>query len=807
MYRFGVAVLLVLLIFAASNRRPGREVNPKPPVEPLELTHMRAQAEELHQKGSFPEAASLFEAAWHQAVTENAWHSAVQSLNSLGAVRQAMFQYQEALNSYLEAQRIAELWGDATHVGLIYANLASVYFQLGDLDSSQMAAEAGLRQSAGHEDIEDKSQLLTHLGLLCARRQQLPEAFQYFSEAIQAADLADDMRALITAWDSLGEVSLQAGLLSQADRAFLEAYRLCLLSHTPDLRHSYLELSRLRLVQGDLHSAAVLIDRARAMRGKVAGPSLWRELDQLGKVRLAEGKTDSAVHAFRQAWTETRDWRDEVAPADLSESASAAEIHSIHRSFVEASLALHPPSVAEALLAMEDDRADTLRREMASSKTWRTHMPSQYWDMLRKLREVQTKLVAHESAVSEAEAGRLRHLMTQLEIQAGLSAPAATGAMADENSSPENALQSIQRRLAPQEALLSFYLGEERCYLWAVTSNNLELHRLPDPKQITTLAKQFRAAVEHSLPGRDELGLEMYQELFGEISAEVQGKSQWLITADDALFDLPFAALVVEKREGSSMYLVEEHSTERIPSALMSSQPESASSRTFVGIGDGIYNTADPRWTSVKRGNDPELGDTSLQLARIPASGQELEASANEWRNPQPVLLNGWKANRKEFEGALNRHPQIVHIAAHFLQPKNKPEQTLIDLGIAPSGEPEVLTQEDISNFRVPGATVVMSGCSSAAAQPLPGSGVLGLTRAWLVAGASAVIGSRWPTPDDTGELFQSFYRDLRIRCDRGADRRVGASLQHAQLEMLRSNTWRSNPSYWSAFYAVGKEQ
>jgi len=807
MYRFGVAVLLVLLIFAASNRRIGREVNPKSPDEPLELTHMRAQAEELRQQGSFPEAASLFQVAWHQAATENAWHSAVQSLNSLGAVRQAMFQYQEALNAYLEAQRIAEPWGYSTQVGLIYANLASAYFQLGDLNSSQLAAEAGLRQSAAHEDIEYKSQLLTHLALLSARRQQLPKAFQYFSEAIQAADLAGNTSVLVTAWDSLGEVSLQADLLSQAERAFTEAYRLRLLFHGTELRQSYLELSRLRLVQGDLHSAAVLIDRARGMRGKVAGASLWRELDQLGKVRLAEGKTDSAVHAFRQAWTATEEWRDEMAPADLSGNASAVEIHGIHRSFVEASLALHPPSVAEAFLAVEDDRADTMRREMAASKTWRDHLPPQYWDTLRRLREVQTKLVAHESAVTEAEARRLRHLMTQLEIQAGLSAPTALGVTADQNSSLENALQSIQRRLAPQEALLSFYLGEERCYLWAVTANSLEVHRLPNAKQLITLAKQFRAAVEHSLASRDELGWETYQDLFGELSAHVDGKSQWLITADDALFDLPFAPLVVQKREGTSTYLVEKHSTERIPSALMAPQPESASNRVFVGIGDGIYNTADPRWISLKRDNDPELGDNPLQLARIPASGEELTASADEWQGRHPVLLSGWNANRKEFEGALNRHPQIVHIAAHFLQPKNKPERTLIDLGISASGEPEVLTQEDISNFRVPGATVVMSGCSSAAVQPLPGTGVLGLTRAWLVAGASAVIGSRWPTPDDTGELFQSFYRDLRIRCDRGADGRVGASLQHAQLEMLRSNTWRSNPSYWSAFYAVGKEQ
>ena len=124
-----------------------------------------------------------------------------------------------------------------------------------------------------------------------------------------------------------------------------------------------------------------------------------------------------------------------------------------------------------------------------------------------------------------------------------------------------------------------------------------------------------------------------------------------------------------------------------------------------------------------------------------------------------------------------------------------------------PSGEADVLNEKDIIGMKVPGAVVAMSGCGSAASRALPMAGVLGLTRAWLIAGALVVAGSRWPTPDDTGEMFESFYARLRQRRDqRGLSRASAASLQGAQIDMLRQGGWRSDPRYWSAFYVLGKE-
>ena len=80
----------------------------------------------------------------------------------------------------------------------------------------------------------------------------------------------------------------------------------------------------------------------------------------------------------------------------------------------------------------------------------------------------------------------------------------------------------------------------------------------------------------------------------------------------------------------------------------------------------------------------------------------------------------------------------------------------------------------------------------------LPGEGLMGLTRAWLAAGARAVIARRWPVRDNSGELFETLYSSLGARQERGS---FGRALQQAQIARLRSGGWQASPSYWSAYF------
>jgi CHAT domain-containing protein len=213
-------------------------------------------------------------------------------------------------------------------------------------------------------------------------------------------------------------------------------------------------------------------------------------------------------------------------------------------------------------------------------------------------------------------------------------------------------------------------------------------------------------------------------------------------------------------------------------------------------VGDPIYNRADARLTGV-----PDAGRDALPLPRLVASGAEIEASARAWAGPA-VLLRGGEASREKLMEQLSRRPAAVHLATHYLESAAEPRYALIALSLSRGGQTQLLTPFEISHWRIETGLVVLSGCHSAAGAALPGTGVLGLTRAWLAAGAQSVVGTLWNTPDDDGVLFSALYRNLREAPQMDA----ALALRDAQLEMIHSGGRRARPEYWGAYFVIGNQ-
>jgi len=144
----------------------------------------------------------------------------------------------------------------------------------------------------------------------------------------------------------------------------------------------------------------------------------------------------------------------------------------------------------------------------------------------------------------------------------------------------------------------------------------------------------------------------------------------------------------------------------------------------------------------------------------------------------------------------------VIHIAAHVdAGAPSAPGEAnplagrpRIPLSLHSDGSADALFPEALIRLQLPSSVVVLSGCDSSRGKARPGLGLTGLSQAWILGGASAVVGSLWPVPDNSSPLFADFYGAL------AEGRHPGEALRLAQLASLRSAGWRADPGYWAAW-------
>jgi CHAT domain-containing protein len=195
-----------------------------------------------------------------------------------------------------------------------------------------------------------------------------------------------------------------------------------------------------------------------------------------------------------------------------------------------------------------------------------------------------------------------------------------------------------------------------------------------------------------------------------------------------------------------------------------------------------------------------------MELARLVGSAREIESCARIWKSNgyEPILLTGPAATREKLAEALRLNPAILHVAAHVLFPPQQSDPGVVALALQPEGKIELLSATEIAGMKVKLGLVVLNGCSSSRAPALPGAGLMGMTRAWLAAGAHAVIATRWAMPDqDDGQLFQSFYDALSPSEQPRHPGSYAQMLQKAQVAELRAGGPRANPARWAAYFCV----
>lgn len=742
---------------------------------------------DLFRAGRYSDALRGFEKMRDAALSAKLDDLAARAVGNIGGCQYALHQYQPALQTFLQAVHAAGRAGDSSAAAIFNANIASLYSGMGELDSAAEWIESSLRHLSAYDRSTNEAKLLIQLASLRAGQKRMPEALGLFGRGIDAADRKGDLELYANGWNRLGEEYLKQHDLARAEAALLEAYRIRRLNRLA-LDSSYRNLGLLRLEQGDVTSAGVLLDRAVELSAGPRGPiPTWDIYHQRGRIRMAQGDLTGALDDLRIARRLARGWRWSAPGGDAARMGTENWLDKVHDALVEAGnrryLETHDPAlIAETFEAAEENRGSSLRSLLARRSAPSPNLPAAYWEAIGRLQRAEVEALRTPSPAATEAAARSRAELTRMEVELPGAPPTPSAGLLDR----------MGAALDSGTALLAFHTGAGASWLWSLDREGLALYQLPPRAEIAGLVDRVSQAVRTGAAHSDA-SARLYHILFGALDRRFLGKKRWLIALDEGLFEAPLAALRIDGR-----YLVEQHTIQTI--AGVGAWLEASTARRigrrplFVGVADAIYNTADSRIAG-----QPAPAQGALLLPRLVASAREVEECARLW-NGERILLQGADASRDNLRRELARDPSVVHLATHVLESGGAQPQGLIALSLTPKRESELLPPQDIAAWRTGADLVVLSGCHSASAPALPGTGLLGLTRAWLAAGSQTVIASNWATPDESGALFHALYRNL----NGGADRGPSEALRAAQLEMIHSGDWRAAPRYWAAYFAVG---
>ncbi len=175
------------------------------------------------------------------------------------------------------------------------------------------------------------------------------------------------------------------------------------------------------------------------------------------------------------------------------------------------------------------------------------------------------------------------------------------------------------------------------------------------------------------------------------------------------------------------------------------------------------------------------------ESTRLPHAAAEARFVAGLF--PGTVALTGADATLEALRSRAGA-ADVIHLACHAQFRADNPMFSALHLADG------ALTVEAAQSLSLSPGVVVLSACETALAEAGTGDEMVGLVRAFLVAGASRVLASLWPVDDAvTGVFMAHFYGAL------GRGETPAAALRHAGTALLEEHP---HPFYWAAFTLQG---
>ncbi|MGA8144120.1 MAG: CHAT domain-containing tetratricopeptide repeat protein [Candidatus Acidiferrales bacterium] len=369
-----------------------------------------------------------------------------------------------------------------------------------------------------------------------------------------------------------------------------------------------------------------------------------------------------------------------------------------------------------------------------------------------------------EDALQVAEVSRAQTLAEGLGLSSKISFPL-----------PNFQPQSIAQRFGA--TLLFYWLGEKHSYFWAATRSGVRLFTLPPASEIEALIKPYREALlgpRNLLETANAQGIKLYELLVAPAQKLIPPGSRVIVLPDGGLYDLNFETLLVPTP--TLHYWIEDAVVANANSLVLlaaSANERPARLKKLLLIGDPLSPNA--------------------EFPDLPQAAAEMGDVERYFAAPDRTVLSRQRATAAAYLSSRPAQYSFIHFVAHGTASRASPLDSAVIL--TKEGDSYKLYARDIVLQPLNADLVTISACHGAGERTYSGEGLVGLTWAFLRAGAHGVIAALWEVNDNsTPALMDDLYGEIK----KGSAPDV--ALRHAKLKLLHSGTVYQKPFYWAPF-------
>ena len=363
----------------------------------------------------------------------------------------------------------------------------------------------------------------------------------------------------------------------------------------------------------------------------------------------------------------------------------------------------------------------------------------------------------HDAALDVVERVRARGLLDRL-------VPA---------SSTPAGVARVRSALSGGEAVVEYWADRDALYAWLIRREGITFRRSDVSRaDLARAAGHFVSLLESSETDVAQLNRAssaLFTWAVEPMAGALRDVTQLTIVPDESLSGLPFAVL---RDPSTAHYLIERFALSYAPSAA------AFAAMPAGGVRQSILVLADP--------------ETELGLRRLDVRDEVREAvrsiahaSIHEGRDATAGIL---RSGADAYD--------VIHIGAHALEESPLGEPALVFARGAddPNG---LLAASEVERIRLRrGAVVVLAACSTGRGRRMS-EGTISMARAFVAAGAGAVVATLWDASDtDAATLLPRFYAAM------AGGESPAQALRDAQLGLLRTPNTR--PQQWAVFQLIG---